>query len=115
MTDRELLEKAAKAAGLDVVDARTYDLLVFDGPKHIKGWDPLRNDGDALRLAVKLKFDLYRYDAPIIPAEIAHVDVVHFNRAIGGVSEVTIEDPYAATRRAIVRAAAAMHDAGASA
>ena len=50
MTDRELLELAAKAAGIDVA---------FDNPQWgrfwVTGdvlWNPLTDDGDALRLAV---------------------------------------------------------------
>lgn len=43
MTDRELLELAAKAAGL----RWSYDL-------NLKVWNPLTDDGDALRLAVVL-------------------------------------------------------------
>lgn len=57
MTDRELLEKAAQAAGIQLhhwsefhgfirVDPDTDD----DGPP----WNPLADDGDAFRLAVKL-------------------------------------------------------------
>jgi hypothetical protein len=45
MTDRELLELAAKAAGIDAVDIG-YE------------WNPLIDDGDALRLAVKLNMTL---------------------------------------------------------
>jgi hypothetical protein len=45
-TDRELLELAAKAAGF-----REYD-------EHYVPWNPLVDDGDALRLAVKLKINL---------------------------------------------------------
>jgi len=63
MTDRELLELAAKAAGIDVVGYADR-LLVFpeyDGSlirRHENGgdveWNPLADDGDALRLAVIL-------------------------------------------------------------
>ena len=41
MTDRELLERAAKAAGIHPHDIECT-------------WNPLTHDGDALRLAVKL-------------------------------------------------------------
>lgn len=43
MTDRELLEAAAKAAGPMFVNLLSHDK-----------WNPLADDGDALRLAVKL-------------------------------------------------------------
>ena len=48
MTDRELLERAAKAAGYEYAKHGGY--IVVDG---IPGnWNPLTDDGDALRLAV---------------------------------------------------------------
>ena len=57
MTDRELLELAAKAAGIEL----TWDCTDRFGEPWtvIKGvvcayWNPLTDDGDALRLAVKL-------------------------------------------------------------
>lgn len=81
MIDRELLELAAKAAGY-----WNKEFDCYEGPID---WDPLVNDDDALRLAVKL--DLFQEPAftlyGLIPASIE-------------------QDPYAATRRAIVRAAA---------
>jgi hypothetical protein len=83
MTDRELLELAAKAAGLEVV---TPTMLTYGQ------WNPLTDDGDALRLAVKLNLFNTRsngYEWPDAELFARHED-----------------DPYAATRRAIVRAAA---------
>lgn len=55
-TDRELLELAAKAAGLRVVDrsAPTSLRVESDGCKSGVHWNPLADDGDAQRLAVKL-------------------------------------------------------------
>ena len=47
MTDHELLEMAAKAAGIADGD-------VFYDMDNDKEWNPLTDDGDALRLAVKL-------------------------------------------------------------
>lgn len=89
MTDRELLEAAAKAAGLTVL-AWLQDgyPLVKDEAGRKYGWDPLGFDSDALRLAVKLGNDGQ------------YITLM--------VSVKTEADPYAATRRAIVRAAAAM-------
>lgn len=57
MTDRELLEMAAKAAGNGAkfrsADAfGLYDMIVGNS----QSWNPLDDDGDALRLAVKLAF-----------------------------------------------------------
>ena len=61
MSDLELLEMAAKAAGIEHVD---YDGVDYDGKyglvivgehgQHLHGWNPLTDDGDALRLAVHL-------------------------------------------------------------
>ena len=64
-------------------------------------WNPLTDDGDALRLAVKLRVTPH-IDSNMTEAEAA-------TQVEGGFfSEPHIDDPYAATRRAIVRAAAAM-------
>lgn len=87
MTDRELLELAAKAADIKGLN---FDRVRRDWP-----WNPLDDDGDALRLAVKL---------------FLHVSVDDgFTEAQGDyrpLTEAHDGDPYAATRRAIVRAAA---------
>lgn len=86
-TDQDLLELAAKAAGYEYSAQGRY--IVVDG---IPGnWNPLFDDGDALRLAVRLNLLG------------AHSD----EHAIGAAGMVDA-DPYAATRRAIVRAAAEM-------
>ena len=89
MTDRELLELAAKAAG--------YKKRFV----HYLGWNPLTDDGDALRLAVKLGIE-------IIPD--LQVNEVLTAFMVGSYGYNTAEeigtDPLAATRRAIVRAAA---------
>ena len=95
MTDRELLELAAKAAGYQIdgpaskymVQGYTFDsLLRLNEQGGHSVWNPLTNDGDALRLAVKLGIDISK----------SQVDYWDKNST----------DPYAATRRAIVRAAA---------
>ena len=78
MTDRELLELAAKAAGIKT------EFYENDYGEIESEWNPLTDDGDALRLAVKLKLWTH-----------------------SGMGAFLDEpDPYAATRRAIVRAAA---------
>ena len=48
MTDRELLELASKAAGIEEAKMRI----------EFNQWNPLEDDGDALRLAVKLRLDI---------------------------------------------------------
>jgi hypothetical protein len=102
MSDRELLELAAKAAG-DFTTAKYYrvaDDLPVVFMLNDKPWNPLKDDGDALRLAVKLgiKFSIKN-------------GATWLERVIGpGQVQWDYEqhdgDPYAATRRAIVRAAA---------
>lgn len=56
MNDRELLQLAAKAAGLKIIADGTYNEgVIIDLPRGRSAlWDPLNDDGDALRLAVKL-------------------------------------------------------------
>ena len=105
MTDRELLELAAKAAGIavhhwshaDCPDCPDAVPVLTDGINtEIVVWNPLADDGDALRLAVKLKIDtLHRRE---VWATIAGKGLQ--------LSEAFDEDPCAATRLAITRAAA---------
>ena len=102
MTDKELLEAAARAAGYTLElhhDVKgTYWPWCIELDDH---WCPLTDDGDALRLAVKLNLALGN----------------ETTSAVGGTSGAALlpltlvaehhnGDPYAATRRAIVRAAA---------
>lgn len=107
MSDRELLEKAAKAAGLTGEWSTTiggWPCLIV-GSKMGQPWQPLHDDGDALRLAVKLGLSVRtsRYGA-----KQRGTIVGWFKRAALG--EPHGDDPYAATRRAIVRAAAATQE-----
>jgi hypothetical protein len=93
MNDRELLELAAKAAGTYYVESESWD--------ENAGWNPLTNDGDALRLAVKLRFKIYHGELGAI------VERKRYSREwIGEADDDSCGDRYAATRRAIVRAAA---------
>lgn len=105
MTDRELLEMAARAAGMekgiDWVDGTGGEMLVLPSIKGATGyrkpWNPLTDDGDAFRLAVKLGLGVIQW------GESASATHAITNREF---SELHESDPYAATRRAIVRAAA---------
>ena len=108
MTDRELLEFSAKAAGMESLigfGSDSYAPYWLNDPKQseTRYWNPLTDDGDALRLAVKLKSrmgGLWIY--------INSTSVGYQNRT-GGMVRVHEEcgtTPDAATRRAIVRAAA---------
>ena len=101
LTDRELLELAAKAAGLSL--SHCDDSVWDDERADYVGWNPLTDDGDALRLAVKLRL------------EPRFIDNSHSNGAepsrvtlhnVAGIVENIEADPLAATRCAIVRAAA---------
>ncbi|MEY2914857.1 MAG: hypothetical protein RLZZ184_4166 [Cyanobacteriota bacterium] len=99
MTDRELLELAAKAAGW-TIEENGHDVQGhpwFWCHQLQDHWDPIIDDGDALRLAVKLGIHITN----------------SLSEAWASTEKVTAiqifdqdTDPYAATRRAIVRAAA---------
>lgn len=88
-TDRELLELAAKAAGIELKWA-----TVVNGPQagavFCRNWHPLADDGDALRLAVKL-------DLLTAPRMQHERDVLMFTKSV---------ERLESTRRAIVIAAA---------
>ena len=103
MTDRELLEAAAKAAGMSAFASGATGLRVsHDGRRSGYIWNPLTDDGDALRLAVKLDF---RIDVDRDRAWTAVMTPRHLG--IDSILQTDDNgDPYAATRRAIVRAAA---------
>lgn len=93
MTDRDLLELAAKAAGLSLSDEHVWD----DERAEYVRWNPLTNDGDAFRLAVKLGLCVQ------VLRQYGETQVF---RQSGYEIEKHNDDPLAATRRAIVRAAA---------
>ena len=97
-TDIELLGLAAKAAEIKLGWYTPYASL--GDFRQIPDWNPLTDNGDALRLAVKLdiSIDVNRVDG-VTTAEYGYSE-----RA--GLQENHNDDPYAATRRAIVRAAA---------
>ena len=88
MNDIKLIELAAKAAGIWSEEDPWKGMLKDTG----QDWNPLTDDGDALRLAVGLGISVWR-----------DKDVICCN---GGGFGFYNDDPYAATRRAIVRAAA---------
>lgn len=104
MTDRDLLELAAKAllaAGMEKFNHIDYSgWAVFDDEGYARGWNPLQDDGDALRLAVKLRLVVD------IDDEAGEAWVRKPWYADCEVAEPFGDDPFAATRRAITRAAA---------
>lgn len=107
MDDRTMLELAAKACGwvwhpagdLDENAAGWIDPAT--GNVHWEDiWSPLTDDGDALRLAVKLGIDIQQFVSTRMVEAWKHP-----HQACG---EDYGADPCSATRRAIVRAAAAI-------
>lgn len=109
-SDRELLELAARGAGIKVVRSRLDDPLcpdfLINGSHRNRGqiagpWNPLENDGDALRLAVTLRLDLTFYNGfQEVHSESSRSD------GLSPLIEPYGGDASAATRRAITRAAA---------
>lgn len=108
-TDRELLELAAKAAGIDGYmysnnfrcmahwnesDGGWFDACCF--------WDPLTDDGDALRLAVALGMNI---DVGSHPVGFTATAVIADHNSVF-IDEYHDDDAMKATRRAITRAAA---------
>ena len=99
MTDKELLELASKAVERQI-GCRGCGKFGCIGECE---WNPLTDDGDALRLAVKLGLVV-----DVGPVSVS-VHKNNGNRDLGFEFYNTgKDDPYATTRRAIVRAAAAI-------
>ena len=99
--DKKLLELAAKAAGYDYKPLQ--GIVVMAGVR--RNWNPLDDGGDALRLAVKLKIDILQR---IAEPRVAAVAAMHSPK----IESVPDEGQrLSVTRRAIVRAAAAIGEA----
>lgn len=91
MTDKELLELAAKAAGMRLNHAgQPTTGNYYDSADFI--WNPLTDDGDALRLMVELRMDVAFHPRCV---SVGDADLEFYDN-----------DPYAAVRRGIVKAAA---------
>ena len=112
MSDHELLELAAKAAGIKVPEEGPWGGIDANGVwkdvspggdgARIWRWNPLTHDGDALRLAVKLEL---RIMTPCMSECDPYAVVDDYDR--NKIRENSDDgDIYSATRRAIVRAAA---------
>lgn len=101
MTDRELLELSAKAAGYQVDTAFDDCPLIYGfdaGPDGPREWNPLTDDGDALRLAVDVRLEIELTESTVL---------VEFETLQSATNlELLGNQPHAATRRAITLAAA---------
>lgn len=105
--DKELIELAAKAAGITLVSklipnsdgTETLEFFQLFDAGRIGTWNPLKDDGDAFRLSVKLKIDVDHYEGG------EYVEAFKYS-TIKVFCEDYLSDPYAATRKAITRAAA---------
>lgn len=108
MTDRELLELAAKAAGYivrcvgDGIDGGAMQFYMEPSQLY---WNPLTDGGDALRLAVTLRLAIGTPHAGY-RAYAQSQDRQHGVMANCGEHGLDERDQLAATCRAIVRAAA---------
>lgn len=119
MTDRELLELAAKAAGYGIPSADDHDEIGRQHEyhlglwvKHPWGWGWFRphiDDGQSLRLAVKLRLSIIQEEEFVLGEYLQTVEVMSEEREDGSricIMQSFDDDPMTATRRAIVRAAA---------
>jgi len=102
MNDKELLELAAKASDYGLTYKRqisneTHEWVSDDGL--FWQWNPLIDDGQALRLAVKCRIDVEVFNDTTL-------SWVMIGCGYFEIEEKHNDDQYAATRRAIVRAAA---------
>ena len=98
-SDRELLIAAANAAGIRH-HGTTGDAGLWIAADSPHWWNPLTDDGDALRLAVKLKLNIMQGDFSVGVNDESGIDEADLVRNEG--------ERLAVLRRAIVRAAAEM-------
>lgn len=103
-SDRQLLKWVAKAVGMKV---RHFNDLqnAYWIDESDSWWNPLTNDGDALRLSTKLGISIVRRKTITSESFIA-VAAGHQSADYDETETMYFDDPDAATRRAIVIAAA---------
>lgn len=113
MDDKTLLELSAVAAGIKI-DKSAYNgggagNDGFDACGNVvlnwhdyKTWNPLTDDGDALRLAVSLQIVPIAGDLKCVAQWWIRPAMIELDSVV----EISGSDEFAATRRAIVRAAA---------
>lgn len=95
----ELLVSAATAAGLQLALPEHATICWSEEDDSWIGWNPLHDDGDAFRLAVKLGIGIWQH------MSIREVEVEHYDDG-RSLNEQFGSDPFYANRRAIVRLAA---------
>jgi hypothetical protein len=117
MNDMELLQLAAKAANIEI-----YTIIQADESEEIPltfiarinnelvRWNPLEDDGDALRLAVELALDVYTAGVWVGDNLDQLGTMVQDGYGIS-LDDAHGDDKFAATRRSIVRCAARMGEA----
>lgn len=113
--DKELIELAAKAIGINVVSKlmpvfgsnnETLEFFqLFDDGK-VGTWNPLKDSGDALQLVVNLHLIVGVYDSYTSVCLTNSADRLFTAEESLCWNSETNGDPYAATRKAITRAAA---------
>ena len=111
MTDKELIEHAANAIGLkgkwqrdtNFVQERYRFVVSYNNQGMMTGfeWNPLREDGAALRLAVRLSINVM-FIGNVVRCFRSEEDFVAVDEEI----EYFFDDKQKAVRRAIVRCAA---------
>ena len=107
-TDRELLELAAKAAGICIEFYEAHGREICKkandyGPNN--RWNPLTNDGDSRRLQIKLGIALIQ-QGPYLTAFVPdYSPILTYDELIG------CGDDCAAARLAVLRTAAAIGEA----
>lgn len=107
-TDRELLEWAAKSAGytggVEFRGLTDECFFVFDANTARRTWqatwDPLYNDGDSRRLEVMLNMTVY------VMMTFTEIRKVSLDGSIQRAIAQHDGNPFAATRRAVLRVAA---------
>lgn len=105
MTDPELLVLAAKAVGIEYIkDCVWIDNGFYpspDAPVRV-AWNPLVSDGDAMRMATKLRLDIMWSNVGVECRASGRRDLLSYPYAI----EALGSNAGASVRRAIVRVAA---------
>jgi len=103
--DKELLTLAAKAVGYTLEEHYDDDQYYPWCTETLAFWNPLLDDGDAFRLMVKLGVRGY-FDVEIQKGSVQVTSFEPYEHTAYEEFKIRTEDPHAATRRGIVKAAA---------